>query len=103
VGEYTAEDRERDKRDVWVTAHDCLGLDLTTEQVDEILKDRHVGGLIMQWGVDTVSREEIANYIGKKVTGRRWPTYGDPQEAKNAFHAAFGTEVEAKGYKKVQT
>jgi hypothetical protein len=83
----------------WViaTGYDC-GLKLTVEQATEILADPQVKATFAAGGQDTVTRESIAEFLGKKITGKPWPTYGNTPEQREAFWADYETKAAACGY-----
>jgi hypothetical protein len=86
------------RRDVKGSVHDWLGIDLTDSQIEEILADDHVGNEARRWGVDTVVRERIGDYLAVKIVGKRWPLYGTPKEERDTFFETFEKNAEARGF-----
>ncbi len=81
--------------------HDDCGFDLTPEQVQEVVQDRHVQSALILGGVDTVARGIIANFLAMKILGRRWPTYGEGEAVYLTFEAALDTKARELGYRVV--
>ena len=93
-------DLSKAKTEVQAVVADWVGIDLTSEQVDEILADPHVLGQVIPWGVqDTETRSAVVNFLAKKITGRSWPLNGEDEASKTAFLLAYEQGAEAKGYK----
>jgi hypothetical protein len=84
------------------TVSDYIGIDLTPAQVDEILADPYVRSMVTI-DFDTVARETIAQFLGRKITGKPWPLNGTPQDEKDAFWTSFEQNLEVRGYKKRQS
>lgn len=68
--------------------------DLTDEQVKEYLEKNPI-----KWGFDTCEREEFADYLALKITGLKFPTYGDSEEYKNKFEVLMSENCKKLGYK----
>ena len=80
---------------------DDTGINLTDEQVEEILQDPHLGGQVKQWGTtDTEVRSQLSNFLSERILGRGnpWPIYKDGREAFNVFIAKLQAKAPEKGY-----
>lgn len=86
------------RKDISDAVNDWMGITLTDAQVDEILADENLGYDCRQFGIDTVVRENIGQFLAKKITGRAWPLGGDTQEAKDEFFRLYEQNAEAKGF-----
>ena len=86
------------RRDVANAVNDWMGIQLTDAQIDEILAEESLGSDCRRWGVDTVVREHIAQFLAKKITGRPWPIGNTPKEEAEEFFTLYEANAEAKGY-----
>lgn len=89
-----------DRKNVRAIVHDCVGIDLTDAQLEELCSDSQIVAEVTEWGTfDTQTQERIANVLAEKIVGRRWPMYGDSKESKEAFYRDFEREALSKGYR----
>jgi hypothetical protein len=79
--------------------HDTCALDLTQEQLEELVRDPRIQASLAVGGVDTVTRETAAEVLSQKILGRSWPTYSE--ENSDEFFWAFNQAATAQGYKLV--
>lgn len=76
---------------------DWMDFDLTEEQCKDILTN--VPG-IEHWGIDTMIRGDIANYLANKLcVFLDWPINGDTEETKNEFWTKLREGAKEYGYK----
>ena len=81
--------------------HDYHGLDLTDEQVVQLMLDNpSVLGEVAEWGaIDTCVRERIADIISEKCTGMAWVCGGDPKELQDEWFCLMKENAPKFGYK----
>lgn len=87
----------KEEQEVLNAVHDGAGVDLTPEQLAEVLADPHVKKEMAIGGVDTVTCEALMDFLSQKILGRPWPTYGDGPN--DEFFRAFEEAAPQKGYK----
>jgi len=58
------------------------GQELPLDLVGEMINDDYIFLEIAGAGFDTVAREKCMDWLSKKVTGMRWPTYVSSQDYK---------------------
>ena len=80
------------------SVHDWYGVHLRTTQLLRIAAGS--GSLAMDLAhlpTDTETREAIASEVGKLVTGRRWPTFGDGPRVWTRFAKTFNRLAARRG------
>ena len=88
-------------QDVRNAVSDDTGIELTDEQLNEILQDPHLGGQLKEWGTDTEVRSLLMNFLSERILGmgNPWPINRDGREAFDRFIARFEAEAPSKGYR----
>lgn len=86
------------EKEVIAVTHDWYGIELTEEQAREAMSDPGIKSNLA-WGLDTVARESIGAWLGRKIVGRPWPIYGDGPDAAEAYWRELADKAPAAGYK----
>ncbi len=69
-----------------------FGFNLTEKQVEEYINKTKISFF------DTVEREDLADDLGRKITGMGWPINADQQDYKDKFYELMRKNAEEKGY-----
>ncbi len=69
------------------------GFDLTYEQVKDYIESNKLEVF------DTWEREDFAHFLGKKITGIRWPMNNDSEEYTREFFKKLRENAQKMGYK----
>lgn len=89
---------DEERKDLHNVIHDSTGLDLTPEQLDDVIANPRVMSELTFGLHDTATREAVGNFLAKKIVGRAWPTYGEGEATRSKFYEDFKREAPLKGF-----